>query len=175
MNLLDALEIVFFFANDWLNNMIYVSVSCELWLVSVSSSWWWWFLDAWQDEGSGSTKLGTRLWTTVTLCQCCCCLVSKLCLTLWDCSPPGSSAHGISQARILERVAISSSRDLSNPGIKPVSPAWNLILSYYLVNLFQWSEFSSFTVANTLYIKCYILFPFNVASWAYLPTLLCSS
>ena len=26
-----------------------------------------------------------------------------------DCSPPGSSVHGISQARILESVAISSS------------------------------------------------------------------
>ena len=34
----------------------------------------------------------------------------QLCLTLWDsmdCSPPGSSVHGISQARILEWVAIS--------------------------------------------------------------------
>ena len=39
------------------------------------------------------------------------------------CSPPGSSVHGISQARIQEWVAISFSRDLSNPGIKPVSPA----------------------------------------------------
>ena len=28
-----------------------------------------------------------------------------------DCNPPGSSAHGILQARILERVAISFSRD----------------------------------------------------------------
>ena len=37
------------------------------------------------------------------------CLVTKLCLTLcdpMDCSPPGSSVHGISQARILEWVAI---------------------------------------------------------------------
>ena len=36
------------------------------------------------------------------------------CPTLWDpidCSPPGSSAHGILQARILEWVAISFSRD----------------------------------------------------------------
>ena len=30
---------------------------------------------------------------------------------LMDCSPPGSSVHGILQARILEWVAISSSRD----------------------------------------------------------------
>jgi len=38
-------------------------------------------------------------------------------------TPPGSSVHCISQARILEWVAISSSRDLSDPGIKTVSPA----------------------------------------------------
>ena len=40
-----------------------------------------------------------------------------------DCSPPGSSVHGISQARILEWVAISFSRDLPDPGIEPMSPA----------------------------------------------------
>ena len=39
-----------------------------------------------------------------------------------DCSPPGSSVHGISQARVLEWVAISFSRDLPNPGIEPRSP-----------------------------------------------------
>ena len=38
-----------------------------------------------------------------------------------DYSPPGSSVHGISQARILEWVAISYSRDLPNPGIEPAS------------------------------------------------------
>jgi len=40
-----------------------------------------------------------------------------------DCSPPGFSAHGISQARIVEWVAISFSRYLPYPGIKPTSPA----------------------------------------------------
>ena len=35
-----------------------------------------------------------------------------------DCSPPGSSVHGILQARILEWVAISFSRDLPDPGIE---------------------------------------------------------
>ena len=39
-----------------------------------------------------------------------------------DCSPPGSSIHGILQARILEWVAISFSRDLLDTGIKPRSP-----------------------------------------------------
>ena len=32
-----------------------------------------------------------------------------------DCSPPGSSVHGILQARILEWVAISFSRESSQP------------------------------------------------------------
>ena len=54
------------------------------------------------------------------------CMLTQLCLTLcdpMDCSPPGSSVHGISPARILEWVAVSSSRGSSNPGIEPESPA----------------------------------------------------
>ena len=39
-----------------------------------------------------------------------------------DYSPPGSSVHGILQARVLKWVAISFSRDLPDPGIKPRSP-----------------------------------------------------
>ena len=45
-----------------------------------------------------------------------------------DSSLPGSSVHGILQAKILEWVAISFSRDLSNPGIEPESPALRQIL-----------------------------------------------
>ena len=44
--------------------------------------------------------------------------VSQLCPTLCDpmeCNPPGSSVHGILQARVLEWVAISSSRGSSQP------------------------------------------------------------
>ena len=40
-----------------------------------------------------------------------------------DYSLPGTSVHGILQARILGRAAISYFRDLPNPGIKPRSPA----------------------------------------------------
>ena len=53
-------------------------------------------------------------------------LVAQLCLTVcspMDCSPPGSSVHGIFQARILEWVAISFSRGSPNQGIEPRSPA----------------------------------------------------
>ena len=45
-----------------------------------------------------------------------CVLVAQSCLTLcntMDCSPPGSSVHGILQARILEWVAISFSKKSS--------------------------------------------------------------
>ena len=38
-----------------------------------------------------------------------------------DCILPGSSVHGILQARLLEWVTMPSSGDLPNPGIKPAS------------------------------------------------------
>ena len=45
-----------------------------------------------------------------------------------DRSPPGSSVHGISQARILEWVAIPLSRGSSRPGIEPRLPHCRQIL-----------------------------------------------
>ena len=55
---------------------------------------------------------------SVTVCVCVCVLVAQSCLTLcnsMDCSPPGSSVHGILQARTLEWVAIPFSREPSQP------------------------------------------------------------
>ena len=52
-------------------------------------------------------------------------LVAKPCLILCDptdCSPPGSSLHGISQARILEWAALPFSRGSSPPRGQPTSP-----------------------------------------------------
>ena len=46
------------------------------------------------------------------------------CLTLcgpMDCSPPGSSVHGILQARILECIITLSPGDLPDPGMEPLS------------------------------------------------------
>ena len=53
-----------------------------------------------------------------------CCLVIKSCLFCdpMDCSPPGSSVHGISQARILKWLPFPSPGDLPDPGITPASP-----------------------------------------------------
>ena len=63
---------------------------------------------------------------TPSHCLVCYCLVVKLCPTLcnaMDRSPPGSSVHGCSQARILEWVAISSSRGSSPTRMEPTAPA----------------------------------------------------
>ena len=52
----------------------------------------------------------------VCVCVCVCVLVAQSCLTLcdpMDYSPPGSSVHGILQARILEWIAIPFSRGFS--------------------------------------------------------------
>ena len=52
-------------------------------------------------------------------------LVTQSCPTLCDpvdCSPPGSSVHGIFQAKMLKPVSMPSSRDLPDPGIKSKSP-----------------------------------------------------
>ena len=54
----------------------------------------------------------------VCVCVCVCVLIAQSCLTLYDpmdCSLPGSSVHGILQSRILEWVAMSSSRGSSQP------------------------------------------------------------
>ena len=64
---------------------------------------------------------GANLWTPCVNRRGVCVLVTQSCLTLCnptDCSLPGSSVHGISQARILEWVAISSSRGSSWPTLR---------------------------------------------------------
>ena len=61
-------------------------------------------------------------------------LVTQLCLTLcdpMDSSPPGSSVHGILQARILKWVAISCSRGSSWPRDQTQSPASPALASVF--------------------------------------------
>ena len=62
--------------------------------------------------------LSVRNTVSVVPVYCCCYLVAKSCRLFgnpMDCSPPGSSVHGILQAGILEWVAISFSRGSSQP------------------------------------------------------------
>ena len=63
------------------------------------------------------TQTQTHTQSLISILQKGCCLVAKLCLTCdpMDCSPPGSSVHGTSQARMLEWVAISIARGSFQP------------------------------------------------------------
>ena len=82
-------------------------------------------------------------------------LVTQLCLTLcdpMDGSPPGSSVHGILQARILEWVAILFSREIPDPEIKPNSVKKFSILSSQIKNLSpSFSPFITFVAKYALY------------------------
>ena len=80
----------------------------------------------------------------------CACSVSQSCLTLCDpmnCSPPGSSVHGISQARILEWVAISFSGGSSRSGdrtcISWVSCIGGQILYHWATGEALWHKIST--------------------------------
>ena len=55
-----------------------------------------------------------------------------------DCSLPGSSVHGIRQARILERVAMPSSRGSSDPGITPASLTFPALLDGFFTTSVTW-------------------------------------
>ena len=74
----------------------------------------------WGEPPVGATKIEASLvWHTFTSqVIICVCSVAQSCLTLcnsMDCSPPGSSVHGIFQARTLEWVALPSSGRSSPP------------------------------------------------------------
>ena len=67
----------------------------------------------WHPELSG---INLHIWASLFLLSyVCMCLVMFNIFNLLDCSPQSSSVHGIFQARILEWVAISSSRGSSQP------------------------------------------------------------
>ena len=60
-----------------------------------------------------------------TICVCMHAKLLQSCPTLcapMDCSPPGSSVHGILQARIWRGLPCPPSGDLPDPGIEPTSP-----------------------------------------------------
>ena len=65
------------------------------------------------------------------------------CSNPMDCSPPVSFVHGISQAKILEWVAISFSRDLPDPGIEPVPLASTALAGLAFTIGVTWEALSS--------------------------------
>ena len=100
-----------------------------------------------------------EIWSTECVCVCACMLSHFSCV--WLCDPmdhslPGSSAHGILQARILGWVAISSSRRSSWPrgqtGVSYVSCIGRWIL-YLLVPPGKWDLYVE--SANHIPPSCY--------------------
>ena len=83
-----------------------------------------------------------HLCACMCVCVCVCvCVYAQSCPTLCDpidCRPPGSSVHGIFQARILEQVAISSSRDLPDPEVKPLFPESSALAGEYFHHCTTW-------------------------------------
>ena len=68
-------------------------------------------------------------------------IVTQSCLTLCDpvdCSLPGSSVHGILQARILELVACPPPGDLPDSGIKPVSLMFPALAARFFISSITW-------------------------------------
>ena len=98
-----------------------------------------------------SLTQGLNLLSCVVVVFSCCsvwwyCSVAQSCLTLcdsMDCSPPGPSVHGTFQARILEWVAMPSSKESSQPrNRKPCLLHCRWIL-YPLSNLGSWRVVST--------------------------------
>ena len=71
------------------------------------------------------------------------CSVTQSCPTLgdpMDWGPPGSSIHGILQARILEQVSMPSSRGSSQPGIESASLASPALADGFLITRATWRD-----------------------------------
>ena len=60
--------------------------------------------------------------TLLTSILCACFICVQLFATLWTCSPPDSSVHGVLRARILSQLTWPSPGDLPNAGIAPHIP-----------------------------------------------------
>ena len=98
-----------------------------------------------------------------------CVLVPQSCLTLchlMDCSPPGSFAHGILQARILEWIAISSSRGSSWPWDQTQSPA--LQADFLLSECGSMKEVSRMKLRGTSLAVQWLRL-YNAGSWGSIP------
>ena len=96
-----------------------------------------------------------------------------------DCNPASSSVHGILQARILELVAVPSSRASPNPGIEPISLTSNLhwqasSLSLMPLGKPNWildciktnmSWLSTFNPRNDMIVQNQKVYSFNPSHW----------
>ena len=66
-----------------------------------------------------------------------------------DCSPPGSSVHGILQARILQWIVMPPPGDLSNPGIEPTSLTSPALTGRFFITSATWEAHTYCTHTHT--------------------------
>ena len=83
-------------------------------------------------------------------CNICVCMLSRFsCIRLWDtmdCSRPGSSVHGILQARILEWLSCPPPGDSPHPGTQPESLTSPALAGRIFTTSATWEvQFSSVT------------------------------
>ena len=111
--------------------------------------------------------------------------VAQLCSALcdpMDCSPPGSSVHGILQARILEWVAFPSPGDLPDPGIKPRSPALQAeslpseppgkpiyVYTHISTWKWKWKVLSRFRLCDPMDYSVHGIFQARILEWVAFP------
>ena len=90
----------------------------ELKFLQMSGPVWCAYILVWRILAGNLESCSGLLWCSSShLCMLSLFSRVRLCDPVY-CSSPGSSVHGILQARILEWVAISSSRDLPDPGVE---------------------------------------------------------
>ena len=94
------------------------------------------------------------LWSNYTFYSILYALVhTQSCLTLCDpvdCGPPGSSGHGIFQARILEWATIFSSRGSSRPRARTRGSCVSCIGRQLLYHCATWGAYDSMDVGNLI-------------------------
>ena len=113
------------------------------------------------DRGACLTSIGS-LRVHAKLLQLC----PTLC-NLMDCSLPGSSVHEIIQARILERVVISFSKDLPNSEIQPLSLTSPASAGWFFTTSTTWAYYTLLpycfqTQSETSYISSLLSFTLQV-------------
>ena len=97
-----------------------LSLWAEVPLLKLLSHWL--FFMVFQGHNNHDATCKPKLWPVVLES-----VHAQLSLTLCNptyCSPPGSCVNGTLQAKILEWIAMSSSRGSSRPGTEPRSPAF---------------------------------------------------
>ena len=114
------------------------------------------------------------------ICTCMCAKLLQSCPTLCDptdCSPSGSSVHGILQARILESVAMPSSRGLPDPGIEPTSHKSPALVGWIFTTSTTWEALRYTYIHIYIYKMCiyiYIFFFCIIFHWKLLQDIECS-